>query len=216
VDDPTIVVESLQADRRRAAERQVIRARVLDDDRAGRSRPGQETQPPRKWHRHAGWNLDRRPDDGDRRDVRQAVRLEPVRVDGDGVEVRPRNRQSTAEDRIPGILDDDATVRPEPQADNRADPDDRPRQDDDLAGFAVRAACGPEVGGDRGSEEGIAGRIACGKPAARRNRPPLLAKESLEDRADRQPRAAGNTGPARTAAAQVESRDRAEAAARHR
>jgi hypothetical protein len=81
VDDATLVVQALEADRRRAAQRQVVGPSVLDDDGAHGRCPGEEPDPARKRHRGTGRRMDRRSDDGHGRFVGERVGAEPLVVD---------------------------------------------------------------------------------------------------------------------------------------
>ena len=187
VDHPSVLVEALEADRRRTAEDQVVGPRVLDDDGAGCACPGQEPEAAGEGHRYARRELDRRRDHRDSGVAGQLVGPQAVRVDRHDIDLGARDRDRPAEDRIARVFDDDPPVRPEPEPSDGPDADHRARQDDDLGRLAVGAASGAEMAGDRRAEE----RIACGLEGGARARgfgepAPLLAEQPLESRPDAQ------------------------------
>ena len=220
VNHAAVDVEALEAGRRRAAQDQVVGAAVLDDDRARGRGPGEDADPPRERHRRPGRDMDRRRDDRDRGLVRQVVGFEAVRVD------EPRRRavapDSPIARAITGSPGSSTTARRSGPSQRRAAtpiPMTAPDRIDDLGRFAVGPAHRPQTSGDRRPEQGIAGRVRR-RPAAARfgERPPLLAEEALEARADAQ-RAERPADRARAAGSKVEARhglERAPAVRGHR
>ena len=212
VDHAAVDVEALEAGRRRAAQDQVVGAAVFDDDRPRGRGPGEDADPSRERHRRACRDVDGRRDDRDRRLVGQVVGFEAVRVDASGDQPGARQPDRPGHHRVARILDDRPPVRPQPEPRRDPDPDDRAGQDHDLGGLAVGPAHRPQASGDRRPEEGIACWVRR-RPAAARfgERPPLLAEQALEARADAQ-RAVRSADGARPAGPKVVARHRLERA----